>query len=257
MQRKTISSAIFFLIICLCLFLLGKTAIGNVLQNGIVGILSPLQQSVMHLFTAGKNKQDDFLKSIEKSVNQYQLEQENKALRDQFQTTTIPSQKLLPATIIGAPRFVPGISAPEYFVINKGLKDGIRIGQAVTIKDTLVGKIVGASDYVSKIALLTNTSSTFTAKTKTTGAIGVIRGMGNAEMILDKVVLSDTISKGDMVLTKGDINEQGIGYPANLVVGKIISVDKKSSALFQMARVSNLIDFSALSMVFVFTGYEN
>ncbi len=125
----------------------------------------------------------------------------------------------------------------------------------------LVGKIVTTSEYLSKVQLTTNIASSFTVKTlpfkkETPEALGIVRGIGNGELLLDNVLLSDMLTIGDMVVTKGDISEKGIGYPANLVVGKIVSVDKKSSELFQSARIRNLIDFSKLSVVFLFMGYE-
>lgn len=248
MQRKTLLPAIFFIILCLSVFLLGKTAVGKNIESSIGGLLGGFADKE-------DAAQEAFTKALRVAVNQYQLEQENKALRDQFQTTAPSSQILLPAHIVGAPRFIPGVSMPEYFIIDKGKKDKIVAGQAVIFKDMLIGKIIAASERLSKAELISNASSTFTAKTKSTGALGVVRGLGSAEVILEKVVLSDTLTIGDVVLTKGDIDENGVGYPAYLVVGRIVSIDKKASALFQSARVRSIVDVSRLSLVFVFTGY--
>jgi len=68
---------------------------------------------------------------------------------------------------------------------------------------------------------------------------------------LDNVVLSDSIAVGDYVVTKGDLTIDNSGYPPSLIVGKIISVEKKSSDLFQRGKVKSLVDFSRLSTVFV------
>jgi rod shape-determining protein MreC len=67
------------------------------------------------------------------------------------------------------------------------------------------------------------------------------------------VVLSEKLEKDDLVRTKGDVDERGQGFPPDLIVGKIISVNKQPSALFQSAEVKSLVDFSRLSTVFVIT----
>lgn len=70
-------------------------------------------------------------------------------------------------------------------------------------------------------------------------------------MILDNVLLSETLKVGDVVLTNGDIDQNGKGLPPDLIVGKITSVDKNPSALFQKADVVSFVDFSKLSTLFV------
>jgi rod shape-determining protein MreC len=158
---------------------------------------------------------------------------------------------LLPANIVGAPSFIPGISTPETFIIDKGTSDGVKVGDAVVYKNNLLGKISKISDSLSEVTLVTNTSSSFTAKTSSSQALGVIKGQGGGQMILDNVLLSDNLKPSDLVLTNGDTNLSGKGYPPDLVVGKIVSVDKKASSLFQRAEVSSFIDFAKITTVFV------
>ena len=74
-------------------------------------------------------------------------------------------------------------------------------------------------------------------------------------MILDNVLLTENLKNGDLVLTKGDVNLNGEGFLPGLIVGKIISVEKSPSALFQKAQVEGLVDVTKLSTVFVITGY--
>lgn len=183
-----------------------------------------------------------------KIIDRKRLEQENAALLDQFKTTTPTSYSLLPAQIIGTPDFIPGVS-PSSFILNKGTKDGIKVGYGVVFKDNLAGKITRASFYLSKVDLINNFSSSFAAKTEK-GVLGVIKG-DSEKMILEHVILSQTLSISDTVLTYGDLNIEGAGYPASLIVGKIVSVDKNPSSLFQKAEVESILDFSKLTTVFV------
>ncbi len=75
-------------------------------------------------------------------------------------------------------------------------------------------------------------------------------------MLLDNVLLSEQLNVSDIIVSKGDIDTEGKGFPRNLVVGRVTSIEKKPSALFQTARVKSNLDMSKLSLVFVITQLE-
>lgn len=193
---------------------------------------------------------DENMNLSKKLTDQKKLTEDNKALNDQFQTTTVRSIDLLPANVVGAPRFLPGISIPEFLIIDVGEKDGARVGDAVVFKDNLVGKLTKVQNYLSEVTLINSTSSKFTGKTGT-GVLGVVKGEGNKEIILDNVVLSDKLQKGDLVLTNAGLNVDSTGNPPNLIIGKITSIDRNPSDLFQKAEIVSFLDFSRLTKVFV------
>jgi rod shape-determining protein MreC len=177
------------------------------------------------------------------------LKKENAALSDQFQTAYPKSSDLLRADIIGALAFVPGVSIPSVFILDRGSADGIQKGCAVVIKDNFVGVVSQVSANLSKINNLTNPSVSFTARTSG-GAVGVMKG-GNV-LTLDNILLSENVKVGELVWTNGDVDSRGIGILPNLVVGKIISVEKNPSDLFQKAKVESFVNFVNLSSVFVY-----
>lgn len=182
------------------------------------------------------------------------LKKENSALLDQFQTPKPKSYNLMPAQIIGAPGFIPGITIPTNFILDKGREDKVKVGLGVVFKNNLIGKVIQISSNLSKAEVIVNNSSSFTAKTQN-GALGIIKGDGKT-MTLDNVLLSESIKVGDIVLTKGDITFTGTGYPSDLIVGKIMSIDKNPSSLFQKARVESFVDFNKLFMVFIIMANE-
>lgn len=196
-----------------------------------------------------KKLKDENVGLLSKIVDLEKLKRENQALSDQFQTSFPSSYKLLKGDIIGAPGFVPGVSHPINFILNRGSKDGLRVGQAVIFKDNLVGTISKVSVNLSKVNLINNPFSSFTAKTEN-GAQGIVRGGGS--LTLDNVQLSENIKEGELVLTKGDINSNGIGIPADLIVGKITEIEKNPSDLFQKAKIESFVDFTKLSTVFIY-----
>lgn len=251
---------IFFLVLSILIFVLSQIKLFRNFFGIIGGVLSPIQKTAYQSFQSATNfKKSDGLeklkeensKLIRQLVNQKLLEKENSALRDQFETSMSKSTNLLPAKILGAPSFIPNVSEPSAFIIDKGENDGIKIGDAVVYKDNLVGKVAKTALYLSKINLITNNSSSFTAKTIRTNAVGVIKGEGEKQMVFDNILQSSDLKESDLIVSKGDLDIKGKGYPSDLVVGKVISVEKKPSALFQKAEVVSLLDFSNLSTVFI------
>ncbi|MEK7571902.1 MAG: rod shape-determining protein MreC [Patescibacteria group bacterium] len=184
-------------------------------------------------------------------VQQSELKKENEAFRDQFAKTTLPAKKLIPATVIGLLEFIPGESVSTKMVIDKGSADGIIVGDVVVSEENLLGRVQQASVHLSIVSLISNHDSVITAKTQKTNALGLIQGQDSPSLLLGNVILSDKLEKNELVLTKGDVDQKGEGYPPDLIIGKIVSVNKKASDLFQGAQVQSLVDFLTLETVFI------
>lgn len=236
-----------FLIISLVLFFFARQGSFSGVIGFFEGITVPLQRVTFGLFNGNSPSEIDKLreenrKLLTELAHQKELEKENKALHDQFQIVTPATTELLPAKVIGM--------GNETVTIDKGEADGLRIGAIVIYQDNFVGQIVKVSVHKSVVSLLTHKQTSFTGQEVKTESLGVIKGKGQT-IFFENVLLSDTLEKDDLIVTKGDVNEKGEGVPPGLVVGKIISVHKNPSALFQTAEVESLVDFSRLSTVFV------
>ncbi len=258
-KENFISIFLFFLIFALIIFTLSGSGFLSFPASILQKTLSPLATGAFSTFNFFSNKnssaigelKDQNRDLVKKIINEETIKKENSALADQFATTSIRSQTLLPAKIVGAPSFIPGISPPQSFIIDKGTVDNVKVGNAVIYKDNLIGKIAESNLYFSKIDLITRPSFSSTVKTLRTQATGVIKGNGERQMILDNVLESDDIKISDIILTKGDQDINGRGIPPDLTLGKLVSVNKKPSNLFQKGEVVSLLDFSNLSTVFV------
>ncbi len=261
MKRKESFLPVFFVVAFLCIIILILSLSGNLkfITSFLEKRTSQIQGITFHIFKnlpfvsenlKIKNLREENLELLSRIADQEKLKKENSALSDQFQISYPSSARLLKAEIIGAPGFIPGVSNPTNFILNKGSKDNIKVGQAVVVKDNLVGVISTVSVNLSKVSLINNTSSSFTAKTES-NAEGIIKG--GASLTLNNVLLSENIRKMELVLTKGDVNSDGVGIPPDLIVGKVISVDKNPSDLFQKAKIESFVDFARLSSVFVYS----
>lgn len=261
-MRRQSFLPIFFLFLVLSfgiLFLSEKN-----LFPGVVGtILFPIESTAYNLFhvsflPVAKSPQDSLTAQNQALLQQLthlqSVEADNKALRDQFQITDIPSQTLIPAHIIGAPSFFPGVSLPENIVIDRGDAQGVHVGQVVIVKNILVGSVVKATSNASLVRLVSNISSLITAQTQETSAQGVVKGLGNGEMVLDNVSLSDQLKLGDMVVTGAGQDMSGSGYPPGLILGTISSIEKNPSSLFQKANIKSPFSITHLQMVFIKSG---
>lgn len=263
MHRKKILPVVaLFAFLSVILILLSGAGKLKFLEGTFSWLFSPAQKvasSIFHIGPSSKSEVEELRREnselLDRLKDQALLESENKALRDQFEIEYPRSTDLLPAKVIGRPGFVPGVSNPEYFILDVGTKDGVKMGAAVIFGTNLVGRIANTNFRTSKAELITNSSSSFTAKAVSYAdsreAIGIVKGSGSEEIVLGNVLLSSVIRKDDLVLTKGDIDEKGAGFPPNLIVGKIISVEKKPSDLFQRGQVRSPVDFSSMDEVFV------
>ncbi len=246
-----------FFTISLVLIFIGRFGVLDGFASLINRGAAPIKSSAINIF-GYQNKNIKELNSenakLKKELSDRQnLILENKALKDQFAKSGSESLELLPAKVVGFPGFIPGKSLPEYLILDKGLNSGVKKGSTIIIENYLVGKVIDAKPDFSKVELLNNKNSSFTAKVASLDgaeATGVIKGQ-NDEMNFENVLLTLTIRKDDQVLTKGDRDENGVGYPPDLIVGKIITVEKKSSDLFQKAKVKSFVDFTNLKTVFI------
>lgn len=261
MRKKNNFFSAFLLTFCLAglIFFLSNFGVLNGINSFFGKLFSPigsLAYTAYHklpFFSESaeiKRLKDENIRLGGKLLDQKKLQSENSALRDQFAILSPKPANLLEAKIIGAPGFIPGVTFPSHFILDVGERNGVLKNQAVVWKNNLVGKIEKTTDYLSEANLLSNSSFSFSAKTEK-GALGVIKGEKAGEITLNNVLLSEDISQGDTVFTKGDLDIQGVGVPPDIIVGKIESVEKNPSALFQKAKIKSFVDFSRLFEVFV------
>ena len=250
---------LFFLFLSILIFTLSKFNLLEAPQSYFLKaatvISSPLF-SLSRVFTQfNQNGEERKLKEEnlnlqEKTVDQQKLINENKALHDQFQTTNPRSLDLLPANVVGAPRFIPGLFLPENFIIDVGENDNVKVGNAVVLKDNLIGRVGKTTKFLAEVNLVSNISLKFAAKTES-GVLGVVKGQGNGDLLLDNVLLSDNLQVGQIVLTSGDVKLDSTGFPPDIIVGKIVSIEKNPTDLFQQAKLKTFIDFARIYQVFV------
>ena len=245
-----------FFVLAILLFIFSRVGWLDGVEGVLQSIFLPVQRTTDGFFRRGDTRESGKLRDENmilraELAKMKALEKDNSALRDQFAQNYPKSERLMPANVIGMPAFLPGVSSVEEIIIDKGSGDGVKVGEVVVFKDILIGRVVRVSPHLSVVDVISHKGISFTAETSGTSVLGVFSGRGGGKMVFENVLLSDKLEKGDMVISKGGVGVNGDGVPPGLVVGKIVSVNKKASSLFQSAEVESPVDVSRLRLVFV------
>lgn len=131
--------------------------------------------------------------------------------------------------------------------VDKGRDAGVARGMPVVAGDGLVGRVTDASGRRATVLLLTDPKSGVSVRLEHSGAVGVANGRSGSDLLrLDFVAPEVEVKRGELVFTSG--LENGV-YPANIPVGKVVSVKKAPGALEQTIMVKPLVDVGRLSFV--------
>lgn len=174
------------------------------------------------------------------------LEQENEELRTALDFLKEKPYSSLAANIIGRD---PNFS--NYFILNKGLKDGVKDNlPVVSPEGILVGKILKAEDNLSVMLIPTDTNfqtaAAILGKTKgnTSGLVQGEKGLG---VTMQFIPQDEDVSVGDTVVTSG----LELNMPKGLVIGRVAEVKKESRNIFSEATISPLVVYENLDIVMI------
>lgn len=165
------------------------------------------------------------------------LEEENRTLRAQLKISLPSDWHFQEAQTLGKSR---------YLTLDKGEKDGVKVGQVAILKNFLVGKVIKVSPYESQVELPTDPEGKIPVRTASTGARGILSGQFGKGMVLEKVTQGEILEMGDLVETTGEG-----GYPKGLMVGKIAWVERKENEVFQKAGLEPMLNYDSLEWVFL------
>ncbi len=142
-----------------------------------------------------------------------------------------------------------GVLASSDIIIDRGERDGIRIGNAVVIGEGyLLGTIIRVQETQATVRLIEDPQSAITAtilgQEKT---LGLVVGNEGAVLSLQYVPQDATIAIGDSVVTSG----LGGNIPEGLLIGIVETVTTEESAPFVTATVTPIHDPRAWNVVLV------
>jgi rod shape-determining protein MreC len=179
-----------------------------------------------------------------------EIEGEYQLLLDLFnRARQAPDYRRLTASVIGQ----DSNQAVRSIIMDKGSADGIRVGMPVESSRGLVGQVFRTTSNSSQAVLISDSSSAVPARLGNSRATGILRGGGvGGSLTIDWIDLKHQLQVGEVVLTSG----LGGRFPQDLVIGRVIEVDRREAELFQRAVVQPAVDFDSLEVLFVVTDFE-
>jgi rod shape-determining protein MreC len=152
---------------------------------------------------------------------------DDRQLRDSLAATQVENQRLKALLGIRTDPPLPHVAAETIFdsrgafantrLANVGRDKGVTEGDPVVSEHGLVGRIVGVSDHVSRVLLLTDDESHTPVLLVRTNGRAILSGDGGSSPKLDYIRSSLGLKDGDRVLTSGD----GGVFPRGLPVGVV------------------------------------
>lgn len=178
------------------------------------------------------------------------LERENERLHELLaayeQDTAIAPRlaeypRAIQARVIG----FPPENGIQSVTINKGSRDGIATDDGVLSAGGVVGRVVEAGPFSSKVALLTDFTSTIPAIVQRGRYWGVAKG-NQTSVRLDYVSQDAPLRIGDKIVTG-----EARSFHSGALIGTIVQIERSDSSLYQTAIVKPAANFSTLDHVIV------
>lgn len=147
-----------------------------------------------------------------------------------------------------AAEIVAASAAPEFrtLTIGKGTQSGVQADMAVMAPAGVVGRVVTATAFASKVQLLIDRNAAVGALVERSRSQGVAIGAGGQLLRMEYVSEVADVVVGDTVVTSGI---DGI-YPKGLTIGRVEAVEKSGGA-YRRITVRAAVDFSSLEDVLV------
>lgn len=235
------------LIILVVLFILVNFFISKRINIKLDNLVKDIFLYPYHILKLDKvlNKDNNFLLS---ELNN--KEKEINDLKELLRLKTISSSyEIINATVISRNM--------EYFydeiIIDKGKKDGILLDMAVVTEKGLIGKTVKVNRNNSVIKLLTSTDLYNMLSVQIEVDESYVYGILNAydektnSFVVEGIDQNIKIKDGSLVSTTG----LGNIYPAGVVIGKVVRIQKDNFDLSYILKVESFIDFEKFNYVAV------
>lgn len=220
--------------------------ISNPISFGLYQTKKNVGNQFYFLFLARKAGQEN--KALKEQIGR--LLSENAALRKtlaETQSLVLQDRHMDPATYNLIPARPLGIG--RYLKIDKGLLNGISLGQAVVFNENYVGRIIQVAERSANVQLLSDPDSKVAAFSQglEDKAKGILIGQFSTEILLDKILHEEKINIDDLVYTDGT---EGF-LPRGLILGRVTKVLEQPTQVFKQAKVIPNFDIRDIELVFV------
>ncbi|MDR1725887.1 MAG: rod shape-determining protein MreC [Bacteroidales bacterium] len=209
-------------------------------------------------------KQDNITYYFGLSVENKRLAKENAALRSQLLTSFVPVNN--DSIVVNDTDYVQQYSYVEakiiertlgkrnnYFVINKGEKNGIEQDMGVICADGLVGFVVKTTDNFSLVMPVLHQDSRHSVRNKRTNVTGTLiwEGGSYTEGRIIDFPSSIPLKRGDTIITSGFSSN----IPEGIAVGYVDKVYLDKGTGFYEVNIRFSADYNNLKYVYVIKNF--
>src|SRR4051812_43433896 len=257
--RQTVMLVVLFVVSSFTFITLDNNRTLDPLKSGLHDSLVPVTDAFNKLGTRGQND-SDLAKELERTKKERDaLLAENANLRAQASEVKQlqkqldvqqdhPEWKMLSARVIN-----PDPSSLEKFItIDKGSKDGIEVGMAVTDPNYFIGQVTSVEEHSARVTLAIDMSFRVGAKLIDSGSDGIAYGMWQKQgrMELRHVDRDAKPQANEVVVTASSSDVKTAKVPGGLVIGKVDgepTLDNQTDSL--TIKILPVADFHKLRVV--------
>ena len=153
------------------------------------------------------------------------LEAENDRLRAMLESSARVSDRVLVVEILA----VDLDPYRQRFTINRGLSDGVYVGQALLDADGVVGQIVHVEIMTSEVVLISDADHALPVAVNRNGLRTIVVGTGDSSRLrLPYLTNNADIEPGDLLMSSG----LGGIFPSGYPVGRVLEVHRQPGQSF-------------------------
>jgi rod shape-determining protein MreC len=238
-------------------------------ERGVSTVFGPFQEGADRALKPARDLVNWFQETFEARGDREELEDEVADLRDQLaeqQTTARQSEELGKLDKLTGGGLVPdgqetvtarvvGRSPSVWYstvTIDKGTSAGVRVDDPVVAADGLAGKVTSATSGTAQVTLITDSTSSVTARVLPEGATGVVEpNVGEPEDLqLNFVQEGEEISEGEMVVTAGfSTGDLGSIFPPGIPIGRVTESSLEEQQAYQRIHLEAFADLRDMDFV--------
>jgi rod shape-determining protein MreC len=186
-------------------------------------------------------KQVDFLRSKINSMDEFSLE--NARLKELLSFKQKSPLRVITSRVIGR----SPDSWSSTVIIDKGTNSGVKQGMAAITYLGLVGRVIEAADFASKILLINDPSLGVSAIVQRSRQEGLATGTLGTHLIMRYLPEGSDVKVGDVVVTSG-LNAL---YPKGTLIGTVVDIGKEFSGLNTYAIIKPAVNLANIEEVFI------
>ncbi len=231
-------------------------------EEVVFGAFAEVQRAATSSFLAARGAYGNYLdlRGVREENQRLKTEMAELRVRLQQESTTAAQTRNL-QSLLGlkgraplvtvAANVIAGAASPDFrtMTIDLGTRGGITDDMTVLAPGGLVGRVIGAGTFASKIQLIIDRNAAAGVLDERSRAQGIVIGTGTDTLQLTYLAGTADVQVGDALTTSGI---DGL-YPKGLSVGRVEVVERRAGE-YSLVRVRPSVDFSSLENVLVATG---